>query len=118
VRHHPHNPRGRPAPATYSEAAFQADVVRWARLNRWRHFHPHDSRRSNEGWPDLALWRPETGEFLLVELKTQKGRLTRDQRRVIDELRTAGVEVHLWRPSDWAVIERRLRMRWTALDGS
>lgn len=117
ARRRPHTPKGSgPVPplAPELEAEFQARVVEWATKNRWRHHHQYDARRSKEGWPDLALWRPETGEFLLAELKTEKGRVRPDQKRVIEELRQAGLEVHLWRPSDWEFVVERLRLRWSA----
>jgi hypothetical protein len=41
-----------------SEAALQALVVGVAQLYGWAHYHTHDSRRSDEGWPDLVLCRP------------------------------------------------------------
>lgn len=37
----------------------------------------------------------------MVELKTERGKLSDDQVAVIESLRSAGVDVRLWRPSDW-----------------
>lgn len=90
-----------------TEAAFQAAVLDVARTLGWSSYHTHDSRRSNAGWPDLALWRRD--QFLLAELKRERGRLSPDQARTVNALRVAGLEVHCWRPSDMDLIVARLR---------
>ncbi len=59
-------------------------------------------------WPDLVLWHPTRRFFIARELKTNAGRLTAEQRQVLDELAACGVDVAVWRPSDWDVIERTL----------
>jgi hypothetical protein len=93
-----------------SERELQQCVIRLAALLGWSHFHPYDSRRSNPGWPDLAIWRP--GRFLLRELKSARGRVSRDQQVVIAGLEAAGVDVGVWWPVDWldGTIERELRL--------
>ena len=99
-----------------TEKTLMANVVRLARLLGWRVFHQFDSRRSEPGWPDLAMVRRD--RMLFAELKTATGRLTPAQRDTINELRTiaraiqtGNVEVHVWRPADWLAgdIERTLR---------
>jgi VRR-NUC domain-containing protein len=90
-----------------AERDFQTTVIAMARALGWRHYHTHDSRHSAAGFPDLVLWRP--GRVLFVELKTDAGRLTDAQRATIDSLRDAGARAHVWRPADWATIERELR---------
>lgn len=102
------SPRVLPGPVM-TERQFQAWVLEVAELGRWSHFHPYDSRRSRAGWPDLALWRP--GEFLVAELKTDTGRVSPAQLDVLVGLEQAGVEVHVWRPCDRGVIEKRLTAR-------
>lgn len=93
--------------AATSERQFQSAVLDLATLLGWRHYHVPDSRRSEAGWPDLALWRPP--RFMLVELKRDGGRLTRVQAETLEDLCRCGVEVHTWRPSDWPEIEITLR---------
>jgi hypothetical protein len=50
------------------------------------------------------------GERLLIrELKTARGKLSQAQEMWIGALAAAGVNVGVWRPGDWAVIEAELR---------
>lgn len=94
------------APAL-SERDFQAQVIELAETLGYRCYHTHDSRRSREGWPDLAMWK--IGRFLLAELKTERGHLQEMQLITIAQLRAAGVEAHIWRPRDWDKIVATLR---------
>lgn len=100
-----------------TEADLQAKVIDLARLRGWR-IHAERAARTATGWrtpiqghagfPDLVLAR--RGRLLIAELKSQRGRLEGHQEEWLDELRSvAGVEVHVWRPSDWPDIERTLR---------
>ena len=82
-----------------TEKQWQQQVIDLARLYGWRYYHTFDSRRSIEGFPDLVLFRP--GRFLMVELKTDKGKLTAAQKEMIDDLIDAGVDVDVWRPDDF-----------------
>jgi hypothetical protein len=89
-----------------TEEGFQDAVVQLARLHGWLMYHTHDSRHSPEGFPDLVLVRPP--DLLFVELKTATGTLTQAQKDWLCTLGDCpGVEVHVWRPSDWDVIETR-----------
>jgi hypothetical protein len=90
-----------------TERQFEAAVVEFAKLAGWRVYHPYDSRRSEAGWPDLAMVR--AGRLVLAELKSEKGRLSEAQAEWIEELRLAPIEMCVWRPSDWPTIEELLR---------
>lgn len=101
-----------------SEADFQASVIQFARLHRWRVAHFHDSRRQvggrmvgdadAAGFPDLVLVRGV--RLLVVELKSERGRVKPEQQEWLDALRATGVVmVAVWRPSHWPEIERTLR---------
>ena len=91
-----------------TEREWQAQVVDAARLMGWRVYHTHDSRRAAPGWPDLALVRDR---LVMAELKTETGRVSPEQQQWLALLDAAGVETHLWRPSDLdevlAVLKRR-----------
>jgi hypothetical protein len=91
-----------------SERDRQQRVLDLAALRGWRAFHPHDSRRSTAGWPDVAAVR--RGRLVLAELKAEAGRVSAEQRAwLVDLSACPGVEVHLWRPSDWPAVQQVLR---------
>lgn len=100
-----------------TEVQFQQAVIEAAQLHGWTvaHFRP---ARTQQGWrtpvqadgkgfPDLVL--VATGRVVFAELKSDRGRLTDDQKIWWERLRTAGAEVYVWRPRDWPHIEKTLR---------
>jgi hypothetical protein len=89
-----------------TEAQWQATVISLAHNLRWRIYHTFDSRRSNSGFPDLVLVRDR---IVFAELKSSRGRLTREQARWIAALGVAGAEAYVWAPSDYPQVERTLR---------
>lgn len=95
----PRNGGGKPRPLTEKE--FQAAVVSLAKAKGWLTYHTFDSRRSEKGFLDLVLVRESV---LWVECKTDKGRLTPDQRVWAEALEAAGQRVCIWRPKDWRAI--------------
>lgn len=89
------------------EAAFQAAVLQLAELRGWRWYHSHDSRRDPAGFPDLVLVRGWV--ILFVELKSERGRLRPEQEEWRNALLSATTHhVHVWRPSNWDIIEGEL----------
>lgn len=94
-----------------SEKAFQAQVVELATMLGWLHFHVFNSRKSDEGYPDLTLVRD--GRLVYAELKTETGELSPEQIVWLGELREVarerGIEVYEWRPSDWEKLSEVLR---------
>jgi hypothetical protein len=90
-----------------TEKQWQQQVLDLATLYGWRHFHDRDPRGSDSGWPDLVLCRPP--ELLIVELKSQHGHLTRAQSEWLAALRACGVQVDVWRPSQFDEVHERLR---------
>ena len=94
-----------------SERAFQTAVLELAQVTGWRSYHPHDSRRSAAGYPDLTLVR--AGACILAELKTDTGRVTDAQAAWLAAFAAvSGIEAVVWRPRDWPVIEARLTRPW------
>jgi len=78
-----------------------------AKAHGWETYHTHDSRRSECGFPDLAL--TDGTSLLLYELKTHTGKLTPAQARWLSLLAHTGkVECGVWRPRDLATIAQRL----------
>jgi hypothetical protein len=97
-------------PPRVTEKAFMAAVIDYATLRGWRHFHAHEMRRSDAGWPDLVLLRPP--RIIFVELKVGRNRLTPAQREWLVALDAVpGVESYIWYCTEdtWREIERRLR---------
>lgn len=103
-----------------SERQFQGAVLDLARRLGWKVAHFHDSRRQvrrsdgsyrtigdgdAKGFPDLVLIRPP--RLLIVELKTDKGRVRPEQHAWLHSLglvqiASGGVvEACVWRPRDW-----------------
>lgn len=101
-----------------TEAEFQHAVEHLARLHGWLRFHARPAQvrpgvwrtpfSGEAGFPDLVLLRER---LLLVELKTERGRLTAEQRRWITTAQAAGIECHVWRPADLQAIADRLGAR-------
>jgi hypothetical protein len=79
-----------------------------ASATNWLTYHTYRSKRSPSGFPDLCLVRDRV---VFAELKGERTRVTREQERWLDALDAAGAEVYLWRPADWAEIERVLGRR-------
>jgi hypothetical protein len=61
-------------------------------------FHPRNSIGSARGWPDWVILGPAGG--LHRELKSERGTLSVDQRRVGTLLRLAGFDWAVWKPRD------------------
>jgi hypothetical protein len=91
-----------------TEAQFLRQVKELGTLFRWRLYHPQLSKWSERGWPDVALVRPP--RFVLAELKSEFGKVTPQQAEWLADLaKCPGVEVYLWRPSDFERIVELLR---------
>lgn len=88
-----------------TESAFQRQVIQFAGLLGWTTYHTHDSRHSAAGFPDLVLVRER---IVYIELKTERGRIRVEQYAWLERLKAAGAEAYIFRPSDWAEIERVL----------
>ena len=99
--------------APLTEAQFQKQITDLAELFGWDWVHCRNARTLDSwrtptsgtmarGWVDLVLVRGN--RLLFVEVKTDAGKLTPHQERVLDVLRLAA-EVHVWRPRDWSFIE-------------
>ena len=82
-----------------TEAEFQSDITRIARLTGWRCYHTFNSRRSDAGYPDLTLVNATAGFMVLAELKTDRGKLTAAQREWIADVRRTGQHGLVWRPA-------------------
>jgi len=89
------------------ERIFQASVVKLARLCGFVVFHERDSRSNTAGLPDLLLVKPPRAIY--AELKRENGRVRPAQAATMAALRECGLDVRLWRPSDWNEIVETLQ---------
>jgi hypothetical protein len=90
-----------------TEKHFQGRVLKLAHAPRWRTYHTWNSMHSTGGYPDLTLVR--RGRLIFAELKSESGKVSDKQQAWIDDLRAAGAECHIWRPSDMDEIEKVLK---------
>lgn len=90
------------------EKDFQAQILEIAHLYGWLAYHTYDSKRCAPGYPDLALCHPQ-GDYLLIELKSERGRIRPEQQQWIDALQASGVEVHVYRPHQIDEVIARLQ---------
>lgn len=97
-----------------TEKQLTTQVVDLARtLGWWRHHH-YRSDRSEPGWPDEALLRER---LVLLELKTEKGKVSPAQKDVLRRLLDARVEAYLIRPRDLAALAEVLAYRGNVRNG-
>ena len=94
------------------EADFQEQVTGLAVVLGWSWCHWRALRNGRgiwqvpvegplgKGFPDLTLVRARDRRLVLAELKREDQDPSPDQVLVLELLRSAGVEAHLWRPSD------------------
>jgi len=96
-----------------TEAQFQAQVdclLDWAGFD---HYHTHDSRRSDGGFPDLIAVNPfvSPARKLAIELKVKPNKPTSEQLYWLETMRLCGFEIYVWYPEDWPLIEAVLSVR-------
>lgn len=103
------SPHVRKQAMAITEADWQQQVIDLAHAYHWRHLHVRRSIGKGRkwvtatnvvGWPDLFLWNERQHRVLAAELKAQDGAVTAEQLEVLASLAGAGVETHVWRPSD------------------
>jgi len=99
--------------AAMNEAAFKNSVIDIATRYGWfvHHDLPAMNRRGqwathvqgNTGFPDLVLLSPK-GVLVFAELKTDIGRLSKQQEAWLDRLDLSACIVQVWRPNQMPVI--------------
>lgn len=104
------------------EEDFQQQIIEYAHLRGWKvaHFRParmQDDEDGEEVWRtpvqadgkgffDLVLTRERV---VWMEVKSEKGRLSKDQKNWRDWILRADGEYYCVQPSDWEIIEVILR---------
>lgn len=102
-----------------SEKEFMGQVIDLAHLRGWiiAHFRPSQTQSGRwvtavqadgEGFPDLFMLRPDRRQSVAAELKVGRGRTSAEQERWLDAMDQCGIAAYVWRPEDWAEIERVL----------
>lgn len=101
---------------TISEKDFLKQIIDLAHIYHWKvaHFRAAQTKHGwrtavqgdGKGFPDLILARK--GRIIVAELKTEKGRLTTEQKEWLD-LFSDVLTVDIWRPSDFDYIVQMLR---------
>lgn len=88
-----------PAWQSWTEKEWLEQIRKLAGQLGWLCYHPHQSQRSEPGFPDLTLVRERV---VFVELKRQQAaaKLSPHQELWRDRLLAAGAEWYLWRPAD------------------
>ena len=75
----------------------------------------HYAKRTAKGFPDLVMCRDQDldrgrdARMIVMELKSQLGKVSDDQLRWLDYFRQFGIENYLIRPSDLDNLENLLR---------
>lgn len=77
------------------ERKLQADCERELSRRNIVFLHMSHRAREKQGWPDLVF--PYKGRFMAVELKTGVGRLSDDQKKVLENLASNGASCHVVR---------------------
>jgi hypothetical protein len=90
-----------------SEKTLLEQVRQLARMLGWRTYHPHLSKWSERGWPDVVLCRPPRVMFL--ELKSETGKVSAEQAEWIEALRACGLDARIVRPSGFDELVGALR---------
>lgn len=100
-----------------TETQFKNWVIELAQIGGWLIHHDLPAQYASGRWatpiqgfagfPDLVLAH-KTGQLLFAELKTEKGKTTTRQDIWLGALALAGIENHVWRPSDKPFITHRL----------
>jgi hypothetical protein len=101
-----------------SEDAWQSRITDLLDLRGWLWIHIRPARTTQgwrtpisgplgKGWPDIIAVRGD--RLVALELKSARGRVSPEQRGVIDALAVIpGVTAMVARPADWAAVQELL----------
>ena len=97
-----------------TERQFQVQVRELVALLGWDCYCWWSSMHSPRGFPDLVLVNADKSRIIFAELKSEKGKVSAEQRYCLDSLARCHHEVYLWRPADIEEIARVLRLDYPA----
>ena len=92
-----------------SEKQFTQQIKELCKMFGWLYYHTHRSQFSPAGFPDVVAVLAVDKRVVYVELKSEKGKLSHDQRLWLWHLAAAGQEVYVWRPDDLQQAAKVLR---------
>ncbi|MFA5048910.1 MAG: hypothetical protein WC516_07855 [Patescibacteria group bacterium] len=103
-----------------SEESFQRTVIDLAHTYGYKVAHFRKARKSNgdwitpvgadgKGWLDLILANKDKRDFIVAELKSEDGKMTKEQKMWFGTLKQCCHSVYVWRPSDYEDIVLRLK---------
>ena len=75
------------------ESELQRKCEKWLRENGFPYFHDSSRRKNKKGWFDLTCLLPE-GRVVFIEFKSKSGRLSDEQKLLIQQANFLGHEVH------------------------
>jgi hypothetical protein len=86
-----------------TEEQLLQDVRRFLTLQGWKHWHVRYSKGSDPGWPDLYAIHKGHKRTALIETKSERGVLTREQGLTLALVFDLGepYEPYVIRPSTW-----------------
>lgn len=102
-----------------SERQWQKVVLDMFKIYGWRTAHFDASVRvvgkertfvgdvGSKGFPDIIACRPK--RIIFAELKSEKGRLSEQQKEWLALLNISDAETYVWRPSDYNDIQEVLK---------
>ena len=88
------------------EAPLMAKVKKLAVLYGFRYYHTRNSRRSDEGYPDVTMVKG--GRLIYAELKSKTGTVDPEQWEWLRDLAAADAETYVWRPAELQEIAKVL----------
>ena len=93
-----------------TEREFSWRVEELLKIYGWKFYHVvdqrHYARRTTKGFPDYTAAKEP--RLVFFELKSEKGKLTPEQKKWIDLLIACGQEVYIWKPSQMEEVIKTL----------
>ena len=90
-----------------TEKQWAQQVVDLSRQFGWKVYRTWNSIHSPAGFPDIVAVKDS--ELLVVELKSEKGKLTETQKEWLSAFQLTCARVFVWRPSDFEEVVAILR---------
>ena len=94
-----------------SEAEYLAQIISLLELLGWEYYHVFEqrayARRTSKGFPDIVAIRHT--RVLFLEVKSERGKVSPEQKTWLNALKATGNEAYVLRPSDWEAVVALLK---------